>query len=139
MWADHVCEAPFEQWTVRTRRHAVALDDPADALGRAYGEAAPIALDVEWYATGSPTASWTATSSRASSTASSSFVGGDSSSTRPRPSHAPVVSARRSPRSTCPAAFAHLGLRAPFRFPDGSVLDLVLGPDGWRSRAPRSP
>jgi hypothetical protein len=54
LWADHQCEAPFEQWTVRNECHAVALDDPADALGRAYGTAAPIALDLEWYAAGSP-------------------------------------------------------------------------------------
>ena len=54
LWADHHCEAPFEQWTVRNECHAVALDDPADALGRAYGTAAPIALDLEWYAAGVP-------------------------------------------------------------------------------------
>lgn len=51
LWADHHCEAPFEQWTVRNECHAVELDDPAEALGRAYGTAAPIALDIEWYAT----------------------------------------------------------------------------------------
>jgi hypothetical protein len=51
LWADHQCEAPFEQWTVRNECHAVALDDPADALGRAYGTAAAVAFDVEWYAT----------------------------------------------------------------------------------------
>ena len=34
-----------------------------------------------------------------------------------------------------PVAFAHLGLRAPFRLPDGSVLDLVLGSDGWHRRS----
>jgi hypothetical protein len=56
LWADHQCEAPFEQWTVRNECHAVALDDPADALGRAYGTAAPIAIDLEWYAAGPPSA-----------------------------------------------------------------------------------
>ena len=50
LWADHVCESPFEQWTVQNECYAVALDDPADALGRAYGESTPVALDVEWYA-----------------------------------------------------------------------------------------
>ena len=52
LWADHVCEAPFQQWTVANEAYAVALDDPEDALGRAYGVATPIALDVEWYAAG---------------------------------------------------------------------------------------
>ena len=31
-----------------------------------------------------------------------------------------------------PDAFAHTGLRAPFAFPDGTVADWVLTPDGWR-------
>ena len=56
LWADHHCEAPFEQWTVRNECHAVALDDPADALGRAYGTAAAVAFDLEWYAAGGPAA-----------------------------------------------------------------------------------
>ena len=50
LWADHICEAPFEQWTVANETYAVALDDPADALDRAYGTAAALAFDVEWYA-----------------------------------------------------------------------------------------
>ena len=70
LWADHICEAPFEQWTVANETYAVALDDPADALGRAYGTAAPLAFDLEWYATGPPTPiARTATSSRARCTA----------------------------------------------------------------------
>ena len=56
LWADHHCEAPFEQWTVRNECHAVTLDDPTDALGRAYGTAAAVAFDVEWYAAGRPAA-----------------------------------------------------------------------------------
>jgi hypothetical protein len=35
---------------------------------------------------------------------------------------------------TVPEAFAHTGLRAPFAFPDGTVGDWVLTPDGWRER-----
>jgi hypothetical protein len=56
LWADHVCEAPYEQWTVANETYAVALDDPADALGRAFGMSAPMAFDLEWYATSAPTA-----------------------------------------------------------------------------------
>jgi hypothetical protein len=51
LWADHVCEAPFEQWTVVNELYAVALDDPDEALGRAHGLQAPMAFDLEWYAT----------------------------------------------------------------------------------------
>jgi len=52
LWAEHICEAPFEQWTVANEAHAVALDEPDDAAGRAYGVPAPMALDLEWYAAG---------------------------------------------------------------------------------------
>jgi hypothetical protein len=54
LWAEHVCEAPFAQWTVANETYAVALDDPQDALGRAYGRAEPLALDLEWYASTGP-------------------------------------------------------------------------------------
>ena len=33
-----------------------------------------------------------------------------------------------------PPAFAHTGARAPFAFPDGTTIDWVLTPDGWRAR-----
>jgi hypothetical protein len=34
-----------------------------------------------------------------------------------------------------PPVVAHSGVRAPFRFPDGTRADLVLTADGWRTRA----
>ena len=37
LWAEHVCDVPMEQWTVANETYAAALDDPDDALGRAYG------------------------------------------------------------------------------------------------------
>jgi hypothetical protein len=36
-----------------------------------------------------------------------------------------------------PHAVAHTGLRAPFRFPDATIADLVLTADGWAERRPR--
>ena len=54
LWAEHSCEQPFVQWTVANETYAVALDDPDDALGRAYGRQQPIACDVEWYAARDP-------------------------------------------------------------------------------------
>ncbi len=50
LWAGHVCEAPLQQWTVANECTAVALDDPEEGAGRAYGVQAPMALDLEWYA-----------------------------------------------------------------------------------------
>ena len=37
---------------------------------------------------------------------------------------------------TQPGVVAHTGQRAPFAFPDGSVADWVLTPQGWRARGP---
>lgn len=54
LWADHDCESPFEQWTVANECYAVALDDPDEVFGRAYGVATPIAFDLEWYASSEP-------------------------------------------------------------------------------------
>jgi hypothetical protein len=56
LWVDHVCEEPLRQWTVVNETYGVALDDPDDALGRAYGDPVPVAFDLEWYATGEPIA-----------------------------------------------------------------------------------
>jgi hypothetical protein len=52
LWAEHLCEAPFVQWTVANETYAVALDTPDEALGRGYGSQQPIACDFEWYAAG---------------------------------------------------------------------------------------
>lgn len=55
MWAEHQLDAPMEQWSIGNEAYFVALDDPADALGRAYGRPTPVAMDLEWYSTGSAT------------------------------------------------------------------------------------
>jgi len=54
MWAEHVRDAPMEQWSVGNETYAVALDDPDEALGRGYGVPTPIAFDLEWYAIAEP-------------------------------------------------------------------------------------
>ena len=41
LWAEHICDAPMEQWTIGNETYAAALDDPAEALGRAYGDPDP--------------------------------------------------------------------------------------------------
>ncbi len=52
LWADHTCEAPFEQWTVANEAYALAVDHPDDAVG----VPTPFAFDLEWYAGGPATA-----------------------------------------------------------------------------------
>lgn len=54
MWAEHHCVGPFEQWSVGNEAYFVALDDPDEALGPAYGRPTPTAMDLEWYAAASP-------------------------------------------------------------------------------------
>ena len=54
LWADHTVESPFRQWTVANEAFALAVDDPDELTGRAYGTPVPLAFDVEWYAAGPP-------------------------------------------------------------------------------------
>ena len=49
MWADHVCDVPFAQWSVGNEAHGVLLDDPTEAWRRAHGDVVPVTFDVEWY------------------------------------------------------------------------------------------
>jgi hypothetical protein len=137
MWAELVCEAPFEQWTVGNETYAVALDDPQDGLGRAYGEAVPIASDLEWYATGEAVAIDGGYEQAGVVHGVIELVAG-----RVELDDLPAHRTHRWSSGPAPLtpldvplALAHLGLRAPFRFPEGTVLDLVLGPDGWRRRS----
>ena len=135
LWAEHVCDAPMEQWTVANETSASALDDPAEALGRAYGIPSPISLDLEWYATGAP-------SVRGDGYAQEGVVHG-TIELAAGPLHLTEATGRRWHRwgdeldlLELPDAYAHTGLRAPFAFPDGTRADWVLTPDGWRSLRP---
>ncbi len=55
MWADHHCDVPFQQWSLGNEAHGVLLDEPDEALRRAYGTPVPVTFDVEWYARALPT------------------------------------------------------------------------------------
>ena len=54
MWADHVCDVPFRQWSLGNEAHGVLLDDPTEAWRRAHGTPVPVTFDVEWYAVDQP-------------------------------------------------------------------------------------
>lgn len=137
MWAEHHCVAPWEQWSIGNEAHAVALDDADEALGRSYGTPTPMACDLEWYAIGGVVE------------VPGGFVqegvvhGLIELLDRPHIELAEVP-ARRWRRwgsalgpVELPGVRAHTGLRAPFAFPDGSIADWVLTPDGWRARSAR--
>jgi hypothetical protein len=55
MWAGHECDDPFRQWSLGNEAHGVFIEEPDDALVRAYGTPAPCTFDIEWYAAGQPT------------------------------------------------------------------------------------
>jgi len=52
LWADHVCEAPFEHWTLGLEAFALGVDDPRELLGRQLGDQVPLGFDLEWEADG---------------------------------------------------------------------------------------
>jgi len=54
LWAEHLCEAAHEQWTVSNESLATAVDDPLEILRSGFGESTPVASDVEWYGTRRP-------------------------------------------------------------------------------------
>jgi hypothetical protein len=135
LWAEHICDDPFRQWTVSNETFASALDDPDEGLGRAYGTPTPIAFDLEWYADGDPQA-------LASGYQQPGEVHGVVEFASEPALHLDGVPAWRSHRwglgmapVALPPAIAHVGLRAAFAFPDGTAADWVLTTDGWRGRA----
>ncbi len=136
LWADHTCEAPFEQWTVANEAYAVSLEDPADALDRAYGHAAPLAFDLEWYAS-APARPLAAGYEQDGEVHGVIELGDGASTLEGEPAHRTHRWAMNLAPLDLAPAFAHLGPRAPVRFPDGTAMDLVLTAEGWRSRVPR--
>jgi len=52
LWADHVCETPFDHWTVGLETFALGLDDPLELHGRQHGDTVALGFDLEWEADG---------------------------------------------------------------------------------------
>ncbi len=159
LWAEHHCVAPLEQWSIGNETYAAALDDPDDALGRAYGDPTPIAFDLEWYATAGPSPLEPAGDRVADRAVvevgyeqrgvvhgAIEVLGEPTVELAEVPAqrwHRWLVATPLKPWSAgalgplvLPDAVAHTGVRAPFAFPDGSTSDLVLTPRGWNRRAP---
>jgi len=150
LWAEHTCDDPMAQWTIGNETYASAIDNADDALGRAYGDPTPIAFDLEWYATG-PATPLEPTGDRAAVDVGYEQVGvvhGVIDILGEARLELIEVPGHRWHRwtshttgfgpLTLPEVRAHAGVRAPFAFPDGSVSDLVLTPEGWARRAARS-
>jgi len=48
LWAQVICETPFEHWSAGLEAFAVAIDDPARAWGDERGDPTALGLDLEW-------------------------------------------------------------------------------------------
>ena len=134
LWADHTCDSPMQQWTVVNETYATALDDPDEAIGRAYGDPTAVAFDLEWYATNAP-------QPVGGGYTQAGVVHGVIELAGTAGLHLEEAPAQRWHRwgdhlkpVLLPEAFAHVGVRAPFAFPDGTVADWALTRDGWRAR-----
>ena len=142
LWAEHLCESPMEQWSIGNETYASRLDDVEAALGDGYGMPTPIAFDVEWYATGA--AVELDVSGGVAGYVQEGVVHGDLEVLGEPTITVTEIPARRwhrwsppgidLPPLDLPVARAHNGVRAPFGFPDGSVLDSVLTAEGWARR-----
>lgn len=137
LWAEHHCDAPMEQWSIGNETYASALSDPEDALGRAYGTPTPIAFDLEWYAMSGPSAIVGGYEQRGVVHGSIDVLG------EPRLELVEIPAHRWHRWTSSRLGFGplpladvtvHTGVRAPFAFPDGTTLDLVLSSTGWARR-----
>lgn len=133
LWGEWTCDAPFQQWTIGMETYAAALDDPDDALGRAYGVPTPIAWDLEWYATEDPEPVPHGYGQRGVIHGVVELLDGPLTLTE-IPSQRWHRWGSELPPVSLPVAQAHLGRHAPFAFPDGTVAHWVLSTDGWRER-----
>ena len=136
MWAEHHCVAAMRQWSVGNEAHAAAIDEPDEALGRAYGIPTPMATDVEWYAIGGATAVEDGYEQVGVAHGEVELLDRPNIEFVEAPAHRwrRWTTADRLEPIRFEPVVAHTGLRAPFAFPDGTTSDLVLTPDGWRSR-----
>jgi len=48
LWAQVICETPFDHWSAGLEAFAVAIDDPARAWGDERGDPTALGLDLEW-------------------------------------------------------------------------------------------
>jgi hypothetical protein len=54
VWVQHVCERPFDRWTLGLEAFAVRHEDPAEGLRTGWGERLGLAFDLDWEATAEP-------------------------------------------------------------------------------------
>jgi hypothetical protein len=140
MWADHVCDVPFAQWSLGNEAHGVLLDDPTEAWRRAYGTVVPVTFDIEWYSTRLPE-SLDARDSATSATASGGYRQQGEVDCRIElatgvldfvgPAERVHVWGAAFMPSSFAMPIAASGFRAPYRRSDGVHVDQVLTDRWW--------
>ena len=50
LWADTICETPFEHWTYGLEAFGLEIADPAELLGRGYGDRVPLGWELDFEA-----------------------------------------------------------------------------------------
>jgi hypothetical protein len=129
MWADAVCDVPFQQWSVGNEAHGVLLDDPGEAWRRAYGTLVPVTFDIEWYGAAEPTSIEHGYHQAGEVDVQIELTSGlltfTGAGERVHVWNAPYLP------SSFAMPIASSGMRAPYRRSDGATVDQVLT-DRWR-------
>lgn len=130
MWADHVCDIPFVQWSLGNEAHGVLLDDPTEAWRRAYGQPVPVTFDIEWYASGDPVAMGDRGYQQAGEIDCQVELTDGLLAIRGPASRVHLWGAPYMPNSIA-MPIAPAGMRAPYRRSDGLIVDQVLTNQWW--------
>lgn len=129
MWADHQCDVPFEQWSLGNEAHGVLLDDPMEALNRAFGTPVAVTFDIEWFSSVAATAIDGGYEQVGEIDARIELIDGVVEVRGPaRRLHVWGTSYRPPPMAS--AAIGD-GLRAPYRRTDGGKVVQLLTDRGW--------
>lgn len=48
LWATHICETPFDHWTIGLEAFALGVDEIEEIYGRQFGDRVPLGFDLEW-------------------------------------------------------------------------------------------
>lgn len=48
LWATHICETPYDHWTIGLEAFGLGLDDVDEIYGRQFGDRVPLGFDLEW-------------------------------------------------------------------------------------------
>lgn len=132
LWADHVCDVPFRQWSLGNETYGVLLDDPTEAWRSAFGTVVPVTFDVEWHATDEPEAIDHGYQQVGEIDARIELTEGVLALTGPA-ARVHVWSVPYLPSSWAMPTDDR-GLRAPYRRGDGLLVDQVMTSSRWWAR-----